>query len=130
MDGLVTGEVIEVKNGPLTQEGIAAFLRATRSECVTGMPPTFPTVYRQSEFAWLHKLNIDMRNLLHTDQEYEYLVPLRQGDMPVVQSKIVDARERSGLLFIVLETIIRCQDVLKIRCWTTFVLRGPLKEQR
>src|SRR6476660_206008 len=72
--------------GAITRESIAAFARATKSEHFVSTPATYPTIFRSTEFLWLDRLEIDLHQLLHTEQEYEYLRPLREGDVPTVST--------------------------------------------
>ncbi len=118
-------KVIRVEAEPLTSERLADFRSATKTEYALGMPPTLATIYRASEFEWLARLNIDMRQLLHTDQEYEYLVPLEVGDAPVVTTRVKDYRERRGMQFYVLESDIVCNGVTKLYTRSSFIVRRP-----
>lgn len=43
-------------------------------------PPTFVTAFRSGEFTILQDLDVDLRKLLHGEQEYEYRRPIRPGD--------------------------------------------------
>ena len=119
-----TDTPIVVTAEPVTRTHISAFAEATRSEHFGDMPLTFPTVLRATEFQWLDRLKIDMRELLHTDQEYEYLAPLKDGDVPTVQTKITDFRERRGMTFVELESEVRCNDRLAIIARSSVVVRS------
>ncbi len=109
---------------PISQEHISRFADATCSEHFSGSPLTFPTVLRAAEFKWLDRLKFDMRELLHTDQEYEYISPLREGDVPMVITKVTDFRERRGMTFVVLTSEIRCGERLAVTARSSFVVRS------
>jgi hypothetical protein len=56
----------------------------------------------------------DMRRVLHGEQEFEYIRPLRAGDVLTATSKIVDEYEKEGkrggtMRFVVSETELRDQ---------------------
>jgi N-terminal half of MaoC dehydratase len=119
--------VIEVEEKPISRQDLEAFASATLTQNSHSIPLTFPTTFRRPEFQWLDRLKVDMHQLLHTDQEYEYLTPLEVGDVPVIRTRISDFKERKvrqgRLAIVVLESEVSCQGVLKLRCLTTFVLR-------
>jgi hypothetical protein len=119
----VQDEVIRMDFGPITSDHIREFAEATRSTQFQNTPLTFPTIFRTTEFRWLDRLRIDMHQLLHTEQEYEYFVPLREGDEPVIATRISDYRERRGLLFVTLETEVHCGGTLALRAYSAFVVR-------
>jgi len=126
------GEAIEVTEETITSEAVASFRAATQSDHSTGIPATFSTRFRHAEFEWLDRLEVDMHNLLHTEQEYEYHEPFRVGDTPVVRTSIKDYRERVGkqakLVIIVFESQIRSGQRLNMTTLTTFVVRSSVTE--
>ena len=107
----------------LTQLELDAYVRATALTPRTGIPPAFATRYRDTEFMWLEKSEVDMRQLLHTDQEYEYAEPLKVGDIPHAETRVTDVRQKRHLSFYTLVTTITSQGVLKVKATTTFVVR-------
>jgi acyl-CoA thioesterase FadM len=111
------------KMGILTQENVDAFATATRTEFFASVPPTYQTIFRDCEFDWLDRLQLDMKQLLHTEQEYEYLVPLKVGDDIEVSTKVLEFKERKGLKFFTLETRILASSVLTILARSTFIVR-------
>ena len=44
-------------------------------------PPTFVTAFRSGEFTILQDLEVDLRKLLHGEQQYEYRRRVRPGDV-------------------------------------------------
>ncbi len=113
---------------PVTLNQIENFAAATMAEHYFGLPLTFPTIFRAAEFKWLDRLKFDMRELLHTDQEYEYIAPLKEGDVPTIYTKITDFRERRGMTFVQLESEVRCEEKLVIIARSSFVVRGKAQE--
>lgn len=110
---------------PITRSQVDRFVQATGSEFCAGAPPlTFATILRGTEFKWLERLKIDMRGLLHTDQEYEYVAPMKEGDVPTVYSSLVDYKERRGLVFVSLESEVRCGEQVAVIARSAFVVRS------
>lgn len=64
------------------------------------VPPTFPTVFTfwggANLEARLGEMGVDMVNVLHGEQEYEYFAPIRVGDTVTGQTRINDIYERKG----------------------------------
>lgn len=83
-------------------------------------PPTFP----QSMALWrtraggpreVGRRGMDMRRVLHGEQEFEYLRPLRAGDVLTATSAVVDEYEKAGkrggtMRFVVTQTTFRDAD--------------------
>jgi hypothetical protein len=113
--------------GPLSEEKVSAFRKATSTAHTRAIPPTFPTCFRKAEFDWLDLIKVDMRTLLHTEQEYEYLVPLQVGDTLTVTTSVESCRERRGMTFFVLLSEVSDGKAVKVRSHTTFVLRTGAK---
>lgn len=80
-------------------------------------PPTFPQSMalwraRQGRAANPGRGGLDMRRVLHGEQEFEYVRPLRAGDVLTAESHVKDRYEKQGkrggtMTFIVSETILR-----------------------
>ncbi len=110
--------------GPLTQMPVEfgkmrEFARALKDDSpayrdpATSVPP--PT-FLMSIAHWLGDLSatrpgvrLDMRRVLHGEQEFEYLHPIRPGDMLSARSRTKDIFEKPGkrggkMLFVVGET--------------------------
>jgi hypothetical protein len=109
---------------PISKQAIERFAEATRSEHFGESPLTFPTIFRSTEFQWLDRLKVDLRELLHTDQEYEYLTPLKEGDTATVYTRVLEFKERKGMRFVVLESEVRCSEKVVVRARSSFVLRS------
>lgn len=75
------------------------------------VPPTFPTVFSfwggsVMEQA-LQELGIDISQVLHAEQEYEYITPLTVGDTVVCQAQISNLYTRKGMEFLEFVTQVR-----------------------
>lgn len=95
------------------------------------IPPTFPTVFAMTRgmlMSLIKTMKIDLSKLLHGGQDYEYISPVKPGDVITGKTKIADIFEKSGkggtMDFIIVDTIHNNQTgqtVLKDRC--TIVVR-------
>lgn len=80
-------------------------------------PPTFPQSMalwraRSPRRAQRGREGLDMRRVLHGEQEFEYVRPLRAGDVLTATTHVKDRYEKEGkrggtMLFIVSETTFR-----------------------
>lgn len=72
------------------------------------LPPTFPTVvsfwggFGITEV--MSEIGVEMRQVLHGDQEYKYLNPIRIGDTISGSTRVKSVRARAGMDFIGMET--------------------------
>jgi acyl dehydratase len=80
-------------------------------------PPTFPVTFRDESAdsaALLRELGTDHSRVLHGEQEFELLKPIRPGETYLCHPKVVDIYEkdaRSGrLAFVVRETTVTDAD--------------------
>ena len=75
-------------------------------------PPTFAAALRPNDVR--AGMNIDMRKLLHAEQEYEYHRSLHAGDTVTLTQRVADIYEKSGkagmMDFLVLETTATAAD--------------------
>ncbi|MFM8316059.1 MAG: MaoC family dehydratase N-terminal domain-containing protein [Deltaproteobacteria bacterium] len=108
---------------PLTSEKLSRFSEAVGAKYSGTVAPSFGTAFRKAEFQFLDRLKVDFKNLLHTDQEYEFLGQLGVGDIPEVETKMLSARERRGMVFVVMETTISVKGQPKIKSVASFILR-------
>ena len=115
----VTPIVFEV--GPLSESHLKEFRFATQTEFANHFPPTYPTVFRKAEFDFLDRFEVDMRLLLHVDQEYIYLVPLQLGDPLTVTTRVGEVKERRGMYFVTLHTDFVSRGEAKVRSNTTLL---------
>lgn len=123
------GEWLEFQEESIDGESVDRFRRATASRHVTSVPPTYVTLFRHAEYEWLNRLDVDVRNLLHAEQEYEYQRRLEVGDAPLVRTRLMEFRERRRqreiMRFIKLESEMRVRGEVAVVSRTTFVVRQP-----
>ena len=90
-------------------------------------PPTFPTTFREDSGTLLRDLGVDISRLLHGEQEFEHVKPIRPGETYLCRSKIVDVYEKTGrsgpMAFVVRETAVTDadNDVVVIMRQTTVI---------
>jgi acyl dehydratase len=80
-------------------------------------PPTFPVTFRDEASgtaALLAELGTDISRVLHGEQEFEHLKPIRPGDTLLCRTRISDIYEKHGksgpMAFVVRETTVTDQD--------------------
>lgn len=120
-------EVIELNFPQLTAEMVSRLRAATDTKFTKDVPLTLPTLFRRPEFDWLERLGVDLRNLLHTEQEYQYHSPLKVGDMPVIRTWISDFKERKGKAFslsiVEMTSSVHCDNEHRVTSVTNFVIK-------
>jgi hypothetical protein len=87
---------------------VAAFARALGADPSDGVPPTYAVVYAWEATAQ-HifgdpDAGIDLPNLLHTDQEFEWARQPRVGETVVARSRIAADVVRRGIRLVTVET--------------------------
>ncbi|MED0674318.1 MaoC family dehydratase N-terminal domain-containing protein [Aneurinibacillus thermoaerophilus] len=92
--------------------------------------PTFMEVidmwYGSSFEDLMEQLDIDMKKLLHGEQEYEYFAPVYAGDMIYAETKVTDVKtKRNGMAFYTLETIYRNQNNEKVMAARMMLVKMP-----
>ena len=118
-----SNEVIARGAEKISPQSVDQFRYAVNAKA-TGFPPTYATLYRHTEFDWLARLGLKLENVLHTEQEYEYLEPLSFGDEPHIETRVASHRERRGMHFLTLESKILCGAAPKVIARSSFVIRG------
>ena len=98
------------------------------------LPPTAPTLFNfwssKTRGNDLASLGIDVRRILHGEEEYEYLTPIYPGDVLTGISTVLDGKTRQGkdgssMDIITTETRYRNQyDQPALNAKTTIVVRG------
>jgi hypothetical protein len=96
----------------ITREQIAAFRQAvgTREGAPDEAPPTLMTVLRTGEFELFRKLGAPLSSLLHAEQVYTYVEPIRAGDELEFETTLTQALSKRGpkgeMHFLTLETVV------------------------
>lgn len=120
------GQTIEVKVPPIGRDRAKFFREAIASEYSSAFLPTLATLFRDSEFQWLDRLEVDWHKLLHAEQQYEYASDLPLDKELRIASTLKQVRSRKtgggSLTFVELETRIS-SDVHHVTAHTHFVVR-------
>lgn len=97
-------------------ERVRKFAAAIGEHEVGVRPPPVPPTYLKviegegnSSRVILSALGVDLRRVLHVEQEFEYQLPIRPGDRLTVERTVSDIydRKEGALEFIVIDTAIR-----------------------
>ncbi|MBN6185540.1 MaoC family dehydratase N-terminal domain-containing protein [Aneurinibacillus sp. BA2021] len=94
------------------------------------MLPTFPEVIDMwsgpSFEDLMEQLEIDMKKLLHGEQEYEYFAPICAGDTIHAETKVTDVKsKRNGMAIYTLETVYRNQNEEKVMTARMMLVKTP-----
>ncbi len=121
------GRVLSTGSAAVTAEHVAAFARALGDENPLYVdaaaaahgpfggivaPPTYPIAFMTQAMAGgmdaFLELGLDFMTLVHGEQEFEYVRPIRAGETLTLTGRIADVYEKAGssgtLDFVVLET--------------------------
>ncbi len=127
------GEMAQHDEASIDGNKTVAFNRATGSKNVNTIAPTYCTIFRNGEYELLSRLGVETRYLLHAEQQYDYLAPLKLNQPIQVKTKLVSKKERKTsevhMLFLTMESDIYCSNALCIQSRTTFVMRKPQAEK-
>lgn len=127
LDKVDTTQVVEYEEAPWHARDIDAFRSAVKMAPGTLMPLTLVSRLRRAEFEWLSRFKIDMHQLLHTVQEYEYLGEIELGTPIQVKTRVANIKERKGkagsTVFVEFETEVKNQSAVKLIARTHFVVR-------
>ena len=109
------GRVLSTGSATVSADHVAAFAGAlgdTSSEYATVAPPTYPIAFMTQAMAGgmdaFLELGLNFMTLVHGEQEFEYVRPVRAGETLTLTGRIADVFEKTGssgtLDFVVLET--------------------------
>lgn len=111
-----------------TAERLAAFSAAIGAPAREVAPPTFLTVGRKGEFELLQRLGVPLQRVLHGEQEYEYLRPIRAGDRVEYVTRLANVLEKRGtssfMQFLIFETAFTVRGETVARARTNIIHRG------
>lgn len=111
----------------ITKDRVELFKSAVRLQYTEGIPPTYATTFRKGEFAFLDRFHVNLKNLLHTDQQYEYITPFCLDDIPEVTTEFVSTKERRGMIFVSIKSQVKVKDQIRVYFTSSFVLRETKK---
>jgi N-terminal half of MaoC dehydratase len=82
-------------------------------------PPTFMKVIEGangSSRALVDALSIDLRRVMHSEQEFEYFAPIRAGDEITVVRRVVDIYDRKAgaMEFVVVESTLQNHEGVRV----------------
>ncbi|MDQ6637119.1 MAG: MaoC family dehydratase N-terminal domain-containing protein [Candidatus Dormibacteraeota bacterium] len=112
----------------MERERVEAFARAVGADPAQGVPPTFAAVY--GLFATAPQLfqdaeaAVDVANLLHAEQEFEWSRHPEVGETVIAQGRIVSDQHRRGMRFLGFETTASGRGELFCRSKALFIIRG------
>ena len=107
----------------VTEGRLRAFCQSVGAEYRESAPPTFMTVFRDGEFELFDRMGIQLKTVLHADQEYRYenlILPGDQLEFQAVMTKAFEKKSSKGsvMRFLTFETEV------KVRRTEGWVLAG------
>ena len=111
------------------REKIAEFARATLAATVSEFaPPTFPVVIQERSMATVLSdpaAEIDFSRVVHGDQRFSYVRPIRAGDLLHSELEVVSVKSLAGNQLVTFETrIYDSANQLVCTATSTLVVRG------
>lgn len=110
VDRALIGYALPAFDFVASAEHLAQFARAIGMSTVPDVaPPTYMKAVEgqnNSSRRILDALAVDLKRVLHAEQQFDYLAPIRTGDVLRVQRKVTDVYERKNgqMEFIVIES--------------------------
>ena len=99
------------KSSPYAEEvptdRLRAFASAVQARYVDGVAPaTYMTTCRKGEFELFERLQVDLAQVLHVEQEYHYETPILGGDFLHYQTELVSValKGKGKMLFLTFQT--------------------------
>jgi hypothetical protein len=96
----------------IEEQRVRAFASAV-AHAGAGVPPTFATVPEHAagmaNVIADPDLGLDLSKVLHGEQEYEWIRPLRTGETVTAETVIESIRGRASMRFLTLRTLLRDQ---------------------
>lgn len=107
---------------------LAAFAQAIGGKTREAAPATFLTVGRKGEFELLQRFGIPLSRVLHGEQEYEYLKPIRAGDQVEYVTQLINVLEKRGstnfMQFLIFATDFTVSGEVVAKARTNIIHRG------
>jgi hypothetical protein len=118
------GKVFQPYSYHLDHNKVREFLAAVQddnaefAELGSPVPPTFTTVFTfwggVSLESMLREVDVEIWNVLHAEQTFEYFAPICVGDTITGQSTITDIYSKAGMNFVEIVTEFTNQDNLPV----------------
>jgi hypothetical protein len=90
------GQESSVHRGRLDRVAVEAFGRSVSWEIPGEVPPSFLTRFREGEFELLVRLGVELRQVLHAEQEYRWLAPLKADAQLDYRARLADVLSKGG----------------------------------
>ncbi len=90
------GQESSVHRARLDREAVEAFGRSVSWEIPGEVPPSFLTRFREGEFELLVSLGVELRQVLHAEQEYRWLAPLKADAQLDHRARLADVLSKGG----------------------------------
>jgi hypothetical protein len=107
---------------------VAAFARSLGADPTAGVPPTYAVVYTWEATAQQilgdPEVGIELANLVHTDQEFEWARQPRVGETVLARSRIAADVYRRGMRFLTIETEVTAAGEPLCRSTARLLVRG------
>lgn len=118
---------------PVTQESVARFAAATggpRSE-PGHLPPTYPIVLAfEAMQTFLDAVGVELQRIVHGEQRFAYVRPLRVGDVLQAQLEVRSLRRIGGNVLVgTASTVTDADGSLVCTATATLVHRGETDEE-
>ena len=106
------GQKSQIYTLPPDPARVEAFARAIGTMVEDEVCPTWITVCREGEFELLKKLGVPLAQVLHGEQEYQYLRPIKKADPMTYRTVLSQVMEKRGshamMTFMIFESEIFC----------------------
>jgi len=117
----------------VTTEKVSAFVNAigdTNPAYAAGTvaPPTFPivvTMHAMEEAFHDPALQMDYSRIVHSDQRFQYVRPIRIGDELTVRASVEEIKPLGPSEIATFKTEVLSGDELVVTGWSKLVVRGP-----
>lgn len=90
------GQESSLHRARLDRAAIEAFGKSVSWEIPDEVPPSFLTRFRQGEFELLSRLGVELRQVLHAEQEYRWLAPLVADSQLDYRARLADVLSKGG----------------------------------
>lgn len=98
--------------------------------------PTFLTRFRAGEFKFFDRMGIQLKDVLHGEQEYEYLKEVNCGETIFYQTTLISAPQKqikeTLMTFFLFETLVsgnREMTDLRSKCRSTIIFREKVQNE-
>ncbi len=90
------GQESSLHRARLERAAIEAFGKSVSWELPGEVPPSFLTRFREGEFELLVRLGVELQQVLHAEQEYRWLAPLKMDSELDHRARLADVLSKGG----------------------------------